>query len=179
MTLKDILIAGKLTISEGGGGGGDIGGLANMADVNTQDYQLAYMLMKMKKGETKGGTITYTEAFPNTETKILETGLDKIHGVMFVATGIDNRNTGGNGNASYKWLILTVNSDDTYNAVGMAYTSNTNALGKPNLTQGVQDNVPQGAFTFTGGDVYYTARYNKNEKYQCVIKDEEYDWLAW
>lgn len=178
MTLKEILIAGKLTISEGGGGGGDIGGLANMADVNTQDYQLAYMLMKMKKGETKGGTITYTEAFPNTETKILETGLSEIHGVMFVATGIDIRATGGN-NASYKWLILTVNSDDTYNAVGMSYSSSTNANGKINITQGVQDTTPQGAFTFTGGDVYYAARYNKNEKYQCLIKDQEYDWLAW
>lgn len=177
MTLKDILISGKLTISEGGGG--DIGGLANMADVNTQDYQLAYMLMKMKKGETKGGTITYTEAFPNTETKILETGLSEIHGVMFVATGIDYRNTSGDGNASYKWLILTVNSDDTYNAVGMAYTSATNASGKTNMTQGVQETMPQGAFTFTGGDVFYKARYNKNTNYQCLIKDEEYDWLAW
>ena len=179
MTLKEILIAGKLTISEGGGGGGDIGGLANMADVSTQDYQLAYMLMKMKKGETAGGTITYTEAFPNTETKILETGLSEIHGVMFVATGMDTRDKSGNGNASYKWLILTVNFDDTYNAVGMAYTSNTNANGKTDMTQGVQEIVPQGAFTFMGGDVFYTARYNKNANYQCLIQNEEYDWLAW
>lgn len=179
MTLKDIIIAGKLTISEGGGGG-DIGGLANMADVSTQDYQLAYMLMKMKKGETAGGTITYTEAFSNTETKILETGLSEIHGVLFVGTAMDAR-TGGGSNASCKWLILTVNEDDTYNAVGLLLSMNTNANGKSGLTQGTKiENPPvNGSFTFTGGDLYYAARYNKNANYQCLIKDEEYDWLAW
>lgn len=179
MTLKDILISGKLTISEGGGGG-DIGGLANMADVNTQDYQLAYMLMQMKKGETKGGTITYTEAFPNTETKILETGLSEIHGILFVATGIDMTTSGGS-SATNKWLILTVNADSTYNATGLSLNNNTNATTKCKLTQGVNEasNPTQGGFTFTGGDLYYVGRFNKNANYQCVIKDQEYDWLAW
>lgn len=179
MTLKDILISGKLTISEGGGG--DIGGLANMADVNTQDYQLAYMLMKMKKGETKGGTITYTDAFPNTDTKILETGLSEIHGVMFVATGIDIRYTDSTGNASNKWLILTVNSDDTYNGFGQGYSQSATVTTKINITQGTAENSGplQGAFRFSGGDLYYAARYNNNAKYQCLVQNVEYDWLAW
>lgn len=179
MTLKDIIIAGKLTISEGGGGG-DIGGLANMADVSTQGYQLAYMLMQMKKGETAGGTITYPYAFPNTETKILETGLAQIHGFMLVATDID-MTTGGGGNASNKWIIVTINADDSYNAIGQLMSSNTAAAMKSKLTQGtVEGSAPtQGGFRVSGGDIYYTGRYNKNENYQCIVKNHLLDWLAW
>ena len=93
---------------------------------------------------------------------------------------MDVRTSGGS-NSANKWLLLTVNEDDTYNAVGLSLLSNTNATGKSSITQGeVQQSAPtHGAFTFTGGDLYYAGRYNKNANYQCLIQNEEYDWLAW
>lgn len=181
---KDFYLASGEKISgTASGGGASLGGLANMVDVDTQNYQFAYMLMCMKKGNTKGGTVTYTAAFPNSETKVLETGLSDIHGIMFIGTDQDAKvNTGHT--QCCKWIFITVNSDSTINVVGgqSSVTSSTsNAKQVYKLAQGTNDNAfpINGAIRFSGGDMYYTARYNKNANYQFIAPNEEYEWLAW
>lgn len=162
-----------------GGGGGNIGGLANMVDVTNQQYQLGYMLSAFKNGATAGGTVTYAEAFPNTETLILETGLSAIHGLMFVCPTEDwTLNT--NNQQSCKWFILTVNSNATYNIVGQA-SQGGNWATQAQKTNGETVNATpiNGILRFSGGDIYYTGRYNKNANYQLLIPGVQYEWLAW
>ena len=162
-----------------GGGGGNIGGLANMVDVTNQQYQLGYMLSAFKNGTTVGGTVTYAEAFPNTETLILETGLSAIHGLIFVCPTEDWTLNGSKGQ-SCKWFILTINSDDTYNIVGQPSQGGNWVTQSPN-TSGVAYNAAptNGTIRFSGGNIYYTGRYNKNTNYQLLIPGVQYEWLAW
>ena len=160
-------------------GGGSIGGLANMVDVNSSDYSLAYMLMKMKKGETVGGTVTYSEAFTNTEQKILETGLTTLHGVMFVAPSLGYQSVAVG--QTCKFVIITINEDNTFNMYGQTANSTTNLRVLTSFAQSTLDqNVPMnGSLRFSGGDIYYTGRYNKNASYQMLRVNTEYEWLAW
>lgn len=160
-------------------GGGSIGGLANMVDVNSSDYSLAYMLMKMKKGETVGGTVTYSEAFTNTEQKILETGLTTLHGVMLVAPSLGYQSAAVG--QTCKFVIITINEDNTFNMYGQTANSTTNLRVLTSFAQSTLDqNVPMnGSLRFSGGDIYYTGRYNKNASYQMLRVNTEYEWLAW
>lgn len=175
---KDVEIFGVTGSYEGGGG--SLGGLANMVDVSTIDYQLAYMLMCMKKGDTTGGTITYTTAFPNTSTLLISTGLTTVHGIIFAATAMDfNVNEGAS--QSNKMLMLFKNTEDTYNLYGIQSQTTSGTMSATKGTPGTaQSGSPtQGTLTFSGGDIYYTARYNGNASYQILQKDKQFEWLAW
>ena len=160
-------------------GGGSIGGLANMVDVNSSDYSLAYMLMKMKKGETVGGTVTYSTAFANTEQKILETGLTTLHGVMFVAPSLGYQSAAEG--QTCKFAIITINEDNTFNMYGQIVNSTTTFKVLTSFSQSTLDqNLPlNGSLRISGGDIYYTGRYNKNANYQMLRVNTEYEWLAW
>lgn len=160
-------------------GGGSIGGLANMVDVNSSDYSLAYMLMKMKKGETVGGTVTYSEAFTNTEQKILETGLTTLHGIMFVAPSLGYQSTAVG--QTCKFVIITINEDNTFNMYGQTINSTANLRVLTSFAQSTLDQYApmNGSLRFSGGDIYYTGRYNKNASYQMLRVNTEYEWLAW
>ena len=87
--------------------GGGNGGLANMVDVNSQDYQFAYMLMKLKKGETVGGTVTFTSAFANTSQLLIATGLTVLHGIIFASPEM-NIDVNEGGVQSNKFLMLAL-----------------------------------------------------------------------
>lgn len=152
-----------------------LGGLANMINVQTQNAEFAYMLMCMKNCDTKGGTVTYTSAFANTSTKILETGLTTIHGLLFVSARSIN---GGSGAGLCSSIFIFQTDTGTINATGWCGTNAAKVYGQAQGT--VQAGSPlQGAITFTGGDVYYTGRYNKNTSYQLLSVNVEYEWLAW
>lgn len=165
-----------------GSGGADLGGLANMVDVSTQDYQYAYMLMCMKNGETVGGTITYTSAFKNTEQLILSTGLSVLHGFMMIGTDQEIGINSGTAQ-SCKFIVVTINSNGTFNVEGISsnIASSSGIRILVNKEQGVLEaSFPlNGSLRFDGGDIYYTARYNKNSGYQIIIPNIEYEWLAW
>lgn len=176
------LASGEKISGTASGGGASLGGLANMVDVDTQNYQLAYMLMCMKKGQTVGGTIKYTSAFSNSEQKILETGLTTLHGILFV--GIDEDIKANTGHTQCcKWVLITINSSGTYNLFGTMSSDTSSQTRKQviNLAQSTADNsFPiSGSLRFDGGNIYYTARYNKNANYQFIAPNEEYEWLAW
>lgn len=151
-----------------------------MVDTSTSDYALQYMLTAIKNGNTVGGTVTYSQAFTNTEQLILQTGLQTIHGFMFVALDTDmitNITTG----QSNKWVLVNmyVAADDKYSIVG--YTqANTFNVAKGRVFGTAYEAPPEnGTIRISGGDIYYTARYNKNAHYQIVRPNLEYEWLAW
>lgn len=153
-----------------------LGGLSEMVDVNSYDNAWGYLLMCLKKGDTVGGKVTYTSAFSNTETKILETGLTTLHGIMFSRYDVNiGTNVDGQPN---KTIFIFLNSAGTLNAVGMYANGVARIYGQAQGT--VQQGVPlNGAVRFSGGDVYYTGRYNKNANYQMLKTNTEYEWLAW
>ena len=175
----DTTLISSLTVAVSGGGG-DLGGLANMVDVTNQNYQFAYMLSAMKNGQTKGGTVTYTTAFSNSEQLLVATGLTTVHGFMFIPTDIDN-NVNDGSSQSNKWVIVLRNTSDTYNIFGMQsqMTGGTvaSALGTPGTAQNASPT--HGTLRFDGGDIYYTGRYNMNANYQILTVNRQYEWLAW
>lgn len=163
-------------------GGGGVGGLANMVDVNSQDYTAAYMLMCMKKGQTAGGTISFAEAFPNTETLLLSTGLSNVHGFMLV--GIDQKTLEDTGSSqSSKFIICMFYENGLFFNVGVQSSneSDANVPGRLASSQNTNINLPpvNGIIRVSGGDVYYTGRYNKNGAYQIIVPNRPYEWLAW
>ena len=175
-TPPDTTLSDAVATLAAGYGGGTMGGLANMLDVSSVDYAFAYMLMKMKKGETAGGTVTYTSAFTNTKTKILETGLTEIHGIMFIDPA---RNLGdSNNNGTCKILFLFKNSEGRYDAIAECGTNVTKVLSQE--ADVVLTSTPlNGGVSFSGGDFYYTGRYNQNGNYQILKVNTLYEWLAW
>lgn len=163
--------------------GGSIGGLADMIDVNSQNYQLAYMLMCMKNGDTVGGTVTWTTAFANTEQLLLSTGLTTLHGILFVSP-TDDMTVSVSQVQSCEWVLITINSDGTYNAAGwqrLSGSGTNNATAVTGYAQSAnKDGSPiNGALRFSGGDIYYKARYNKNANYQILANNTQFEWLAW
>lgn len=160
-------------------GGGSMGGLSQMVDVNSSDYNFAYMLMKMKKGETVGGTVTYSEAFTNTEQTILQTGLTTLHGIMFIAPSLGYLSVPLN--QTCKFVFITINEDTTFNVYGQSNATSGNMRVVVGMAQGTSDQSGpiNGTLRFSGGDVLYSARYNKNANYQLLRVGVEYEWLAW
>ena len=161
--------------------GGASGGLANMVNVTDSDVSFAYMLSAMKNGNTTGGTVTYTTAFANTETKIIETGLTTLHGIIFAPTAHDTKTT-SSGVQSNKFVLIQLYDDEVpakYLIFGFA--GNNNGAAKPTQTLGTAyTSAPEnGTITVSGGDLYFKGRYNKNASYQLLMTNIQYEWIAW
>lgn len=165
----------KLT---GTASGGDIGGLANMDDVLTLDNPFAFMLSQMKNGNTVGGKVTYTSAFPNTETLILSTGMTTLHGIMFICPSYDASTSLGAG-GSNKWVIIAFYDSTNYQIIGYSMQNSAQYRGTRANGTSYPELPENGTVRVSGGDIYFTARYNKNANYQIVRPNVEYEWLAW
>ena len=165
------------TLVAGYGGGGSIGGLGNMVDVSDSAYEIGYMLSAMKNGNTVGGTVNYEDNFPNTESLLLSTGLTTLHGFMFAKPAADLGITTGSDQTN-KWFLGFAKAGDTFNYIG-AY--NNNIIRSYGNANGAAVNATpiNGTLRISGGDIYYTARYNKNGNYQILASNTLYEWLAW
>ena len=159
-----------------GGGGGNLGGLANMVDVTDINYEFGYMLSQIKNGNTAGGTVTYSSAFPNTESLLVATGLSQLHGFMFVNPATDvPTNTGDQTN---KTFFAFVKQDDTWDYIGVYSNGFTRSYNNTHGTA-VNGTPVNGTLRISGGDIYYTGRYNKSANYQLLAANTLYEWLAW
>lgn len=165
------------TLVAGYGGGGSMGGLANMVDVSDQDYAFGYMLSAMKNGNTVGGTVTYSDNFPNTESLLLSTGLTTLHGFMFVNPATDVSSSTGP-SAVNKTLFAFVKQDQTWDFIGVYSNTIARSYNNANNTAIAAPPV-NGTLRISGGDIYYTGRYNKNGNYQILASNTLYEWLAW
>lgn len=165
------------TLVAGYGGGGSIGGLANMVDVSDSAYEIGYMLSAMKNGNTVGGTVTYADNFPNTESLLLSTGLTTLHGFMFANPAADIGITTGS-DQTCKWFLGFAKAGDTFNYIGAVSNNTVRSYGIANGTA-VQSPPVNGTLRISGGDIYYTGRFNKNANYQILKANTLYEWLAW
>lgn len=159
-------------------GGGSIGGLAQMIETSDANYQYQFMLSQIKKGQTVGGTITFTAAFPNTESLLISTGLQTLHGIMFTAI---NNGVGPNsgGVQSAKWLFILIYDNAKYIAANVSANNGTSFVKERTLGTNYAQSPEQGTLRVDGGDIYYTARYNKNANYQILMVNQLFEWLAW
>ena len=151
-----------------------------MVDTSTSDYALQYMLAAIKNGNTVGGTVTYSQEFTQTEQLILQTGLQTIHGFMFVALDTDMITNIANGHSN-KWMLVNMYeaADDKYSIVGYTQANAFN-VAKGRVFGTAYAAAPEnGTIRISGGDIYYAARYDKNANYQIVRPNLEYEWLAW
>lgn len=165
------------TLVAGYGGGGSMGGLANMVDVSDSTYEIGYMLSAMKNGNTAGGTVTYTDNFPNTETLLLSTGLTTIHGFMFADPAIALELGTGSGQTN-KWFLAFATAGNLFNYIGTYANNIVRSYGNANGAA-ITATPVNGALRISGGDIYYTGRYNKNANYQILKANTLYEWLAW
>ena len=166
-------------------GGGSLGGLANMVDVNDPECAVGYMLSAMKNGNTAGGTFTLSSTLSNTtETLLVSTGLTVVHGIIFACPTYDvatNLGTGQSNKFAFIWNYEFTSAPDTKMlSIGFQQTGN-NWGSRIADVNGIRADAPplQGVIRFDGGNVYYTARYNNNNNYQIVRSNVEYEWLAW
>ena len=180
----DTTLINSLTVNVSGGG--NIGGLANMVDVTNTEYAVAYMLSQMKNGNTAGGKVTYASAFANTEQLILSTGLTTIHGFMFVCPTYDMLTNIGTGQSNKFYFFFRHSYESNPNhycnfGQPQQPTSNSTLSSSTNRVLGTKyESAPDnGAIRIDGGNIYYSARYNKNANYQIVRPNIEYEWLAW
>lgn len=158
-----------------------MGGLANMVDVNSSENLFGYMISAMKNGQTVGGTITVTTAFPNTESLFLSTGLSQIHGLI-LCNPIANMSTSEVGQTPKFSMFLLYNNENyptsSYIAYGFSmqnsHQSQWGTIGTENV-----NGPTEGTIRFDGGDIYYKARYNRNDAYQIIRTNVQYEWLAW
>lgn len=169
------------SLVDGYGGGGSAGGLANLADVIDTKKTFGYMLSAMKNGNTKGGTVTFTTAFANTEQLILQTGLSEIHGIIFAVTDYDTKSTTSSVQSNKFFFMYRFDADNSlkYMAVGLSMANAFSVKNNQSLGTKYEASPENGTLRFDGGDIYYTARYNKNASYQILYTNHQYDWLAW
>lgn len=171
---------GYLVLSDEGGGG-NIGGLANLPDISDTDITFAYMMSCIKNGNTAGGTVTYASAFANTEQLLLSTGLTTIHGFMMSATTIDTKAVASN-TQTLKALLVMLYDDESpsrYLMAGLDLSANWRTALNRTLGTSYAGAPEQGTLRFDGGNIYYTARYNKNANYQLITTGSQIEWLAW
>lgn len=154
--------------------------MGNAIQIGNNKYPLSLeaMFYALENGTGATGTFTFDTALPNTETLIVETGLSKINGLMFLADGyfenvLDSssvQTTGfGIGTYSEGTLVKGIRVPRTHKAA--AVTDNNNA--EP------AQPVIQGTIRIDGGDVYCTAKYNRNASYTPFEANVRYRWVAW
>lgn len=155
-----------------------------MVDVHlAKTSQIGFMLSAMKKGQTAGGTKTWTSTFSNsTEALLLSTGLTEIHGLILCCPTYPNGVTLGAGLSNIHAFFWR-NYDEDNNPLGtwgFGYSQNNSTASGYCSANTRQDNAPfLGVVRFDGGNIYYTGRYNNNNNYQIVRTNLEYEWLAW
>lgn len=179
---KDVVIFNTTGTYEGGGGG-NLGGLANMVDETSVDISYAFMLSAMKNGNTKGGTITWANAFPNTETLMLSTGLTQLNGIILAQTDRGFGSAASNNQTGEFILIFCryytngIPANYAILTFSMAHTAST--AGSHVWGTAYTSAPENGTLRLDGGDIYFTGRYNANNSYQIVRAGEPYEWLAW
>lgn len=138
---------------------------------------LEAMFYALENGTGATGTFTLDTALPNTETLIIDSGLDEIHGVMFLAKGYFqelNEST----NVQTTGLGIAVYSEETL-VRGLLTLRNHNTAYIKSSTGEAQEPVTQGTIRVDGGSVYCTANFNQNANYTPFEPGIEYRWIVW
>lgn len=160
------------SLADGYGGGGIDIGVTNTPIVN-----ILNMFYELEHGTAKTGTITPTQAFPNTETEVFDTGLTTVHGLFIADASQETNNTSNTPeNMLFAFVANPTNTGSgdyalTRNTIGMAYATNTTGVTRGFLTRC--------SWRVDSGKLYITCDYNRNDQYTPFHSGHTYRWVAW
>lgn len=145
------------------------------------------MAKALVDGTYASGTVTYTTAFPNTYSTLLDTGLSSLKGIcMWLKDAVYEQS----GQQNNMYLIFSVNPNDNTQAdmLGLSLPSETRPIDRtptgrrifPYTFGTISDQAGiQGGIRLNGGIIEYQARYNKNASYQIFPLNKAIEWIAW
>lgn len=174
LPLKDE--SGYAIYSEGESNGG--GGNSSQIGSMTYPMSIEAMFYALENGTGATGTIMYETALPNTETLLFDTGLDEVHGLMFLAEGFPQVFNESSATQTTGLSIIAYENGTLKTIVGA--TRN----GKAGIIYGSLSDAPiqplsKGTIRIDGGKVYCTADYNQNANYTPFEPNIKYRWVAW
>ena len=154
----------------GGGGGTSIG-------VETTTIpNILNMFYALEHGTAVTNTFTLTQAIPNTETEIFDTGLSTVHGI-FIADedcGLNTGSTPENVLFAIAFNPTTEGSADyafTRYSTNISYGTNTNGV--------IRGFLARCTWRVDSGKLYCTGAFNRNDSYTPFHSGHTYRWVAW
>ena len=155
----------------GQGGGGESIGVETTTIPN-----ILNMFYALEHGKAVTNTFTLTNAIPNTETEILDTGLSTVNGI-FIADIDCELNTG---NSPENVLFSVAFNPTSEGSADYAFTRISN-----NLTYGENNSgcirgfLTRCSWRVDSGKLYCTGTFNENDNYTPFHSGHTYRWIAW
>lgn len=173
MTLKEIMIAGKLTISEGGGGGSGI----QIGIADTPIPNILNMFYALENGTAKTGEFQLESPLvKNVETFILDTELTTIHG-LFVAD--ESQDTFVPLSSQDNTLFSIVFNPTAEGGGDYAATRNTSNMSYATNAGGASRGfLNRCTWRLDNGKLYVTAA-TGGDNYSPFYSGHTYRWVAW
>ena len=160
------------TLANGYGGGGmQIG-------IQTPIPNILNMFYALENGTAKTGEFTLSQAIPNTETEILNTGLSTVNG-LFIAD--ESQATVATGNVPENTLFAIVFEPTSSGTATYAFTRLTMQMfyDQTSNSGGNRGFLNRCSWRVTGGVLYITANFNSNDNYTPFHSGHTYRWVAW
>lgn len=173
MTLKDIIIAGKLTISEGGGGGGGI----QIGIADTPIPNILNMFYALENGTAKTGEFQLESPLvKDVETFILDTELSTVHG-LFVAD--ESQDTFVPSSTPDNTLFSIVFNPTAEGGGDYAATRETTVMSYASGNAGLARTfLNRCTWRLDNGKLYVTAT-NGGDNFSPFRSGHTYRWVAW
>ena len=160
------------------GNGGGVGGNAIQIGQNTNTPNFLNLFWALENGTAKTGEFTLAATLPNTETLIIDSGLQTITGLFYV--NADYVYTGTSAMPEYGvWGLYMENPNGLVpvQVCGLStYLSSGTQTGYPT---GNLNFIVRGQYRIDGGKLYVTAQYNHHINYTPFMSGEKYVWVAW
>lgn len=168
-TLSDAV--GTLVAGYGGGGGSSIG------IQNTPIPNILNMFYALENGTAATGEFTLSQAIPNTETEILDTGLSTVNG-MFIAD--ESQATIVTGNSPENTLFAIVFEPTGTDTATYAVTKTTTYMEYNTNSSGIYRSfLNRCTWRVDGGVLYATGSFNQNDSFTPFHSGHTYRWVAW
>lgn len=159
------------TLAAGYGGGGmQIG-------IQTSIPNILNMFYALEHGTAVTGEFTLSQAIPNTETEILDTGLSTVNG-LFIAD--ESQSTLNTGNSPENTLFAIVFSPTNEGTAVYAFTRHTTQMNYGTGSTGhSKEFLNRCTWRVDSGILYATGSYNRNDNYTPFHSGHTYRWVAW
>ena len=159
-----------------GGGGGSKTNI-DIGVETTSIPNILNMFYALEQGTAVTNEFTLAQAIPNTEVEVLDTGLSTVHG-LFIADKSQGSLVSGN---TPENVLFTIVFNPTSEGTGSyAVTRQNNYLGYATNTNGVTRKfLARCTWRVSGGKLYCTGDFNRNDSYTPFCSGHTYRWVAW
>ena len=167
----DTTLINSLTVNVSGGGSGIEIGIQNTTIPN-----ILNMFYALEQGTAKTGEFTLSQAIPNSEVEIFDTTLATVHGIFIADESQDTINTANTPENALYALCFNPTSEGTCD---YAYTKLTKAMDQTNTNSVTGAFLPRATYRVSGGKLYCTGNFNRNDTYTPFHSSHTYRWVAW